>query len=303
MPTPRRSISGSSKIRFAAASVAALVALAATLALGLAGCSSTPRQAAPGRANAVSGRPGSTMPPATAVPASAGVSQAAGAAASVDTSAQIEATISHLNSLDISAFRGKKVKHGDPATKMVALTFDDGPSKNTLALVAVLKRYHVKATFFFVGGRAQDNPTLPPAVLAEGSEIGNHTYNHVRLVKLDPAQFEAQIGRTQRVIEALTGYTPKVVRPQGGRQDAAGIADAAKDGLVLVDWNVHSQDTDKKLTVAGITRNALGARAGSIILMHETRKESIEAVPGIIKGLEVRGLKLVTISELLAASK
>lgn len=255
--------------------------------------------------------PGGLMPPAAATrpgstpanSATAPTVNANPAKPASDASAAIAATISHLDSLDISRYLGRKVKRGSAATKMVALTFDDGPSKNTLAVLDVLRTNGAKATFFFVGGRAQDNPQLPAAVLAQGSEIGNHTYLHVRLLKMSQATFDAEVGRTQRVIEALTGYTPKIVRPQGGRQDAAGIAEAARAGLVLVDWSIHSTDTDKKATVASITRAATGARGGDIILMHETRKESVKSVAGIIRALKARGLRFVTVSELLAASK
>ena len=211
-------------------------------------------------------------------------------------------TIRHLESLDISRYLGRQVKKGSAATGMVAVTFDDGPSDNTEEVLADLRRAGAKATFFFVGGRAKGRETAVRDTLAAGCEIGNHTYSHVELRKLTFAQFDAEVGRAERLLREFTGYSPKVVRPRGGKSDAIDLSYAQRMGLVLVDWNIHSADTDKKATVVSITANASRAPAGSIILMHETKKETVAAVPAVLARLKARGLKLVTVSELLAAS-
>jgi peptidoglycan/xylan/chitin deacetylase (PgdA/CDA1 family) len=211
-------------------------------------------------------------------------------------------TISHLEGLDISSYLGREVKRGSASTGMVALTFDDGPSANTEAVLAALKAAGVRATFFFVGGRAKVRETEVRDALAAGCEIGDHTYSHVELTKLTFTQFDAEVGRAARLLREVSGYAPKLVRPRSGKFDAAALSFAARLGLVLVDWNIHSGDTDKKATVASISANASRAPAGSIVLMHETRKETVEAVPAIVATLKARGLRLVTVSELLAAS-
>ena len=213
------------------------------------------------------------------------------------------ATILRLQRLDLTRYLGSVVKRGDPGAGMVALTFDDGPWRNTRTILRDLTATGSHATFFMIGNRLKGEPELGRAVLAQGSEIGNHTYTHVRMKKMSKSVFDAEVVRTQDVMFSLIGWRPRLVRPMSGSQDVGGVRMAAQAGLVVADWSDHSEDTMGDATVASILRNATFARSGAIILMHEKKKETVEALPAIIAALHKRGLKLVTVSELLDASK
>ena len=213
------------------------------------------------------------------------------------------ATIRRLSRLDLTRYLGRVVRRGGPATRMVALTFDDGPWRNTETILRDLTATGSHATFFMIGDRLKGEPELGRAVLAQGSEIGNHTYTHVSMKKVSRSVFDAEVVRTQDVVFSLTGWRPKLVRPMGGLQDVGGVRMAARTGLVVADWSDHSEDTMSDATVASIFKNATLVRSGAIILMHEKKKETVEALPAIIAALHKRGLKLVTVSELLDASK
>jgi peptidoglycan/xylan/chitin deacetylase (PgdA/CDA1 family) len=209
----------------------------------------------------------------------------------------------HLASLKLDRYLGVIVHRGDPATHMVAITFDDGPSKNTAGIIKDLKAAGGKATFFFVGSRARGHWQQQQLVLAAGSEIGSHTWGHERLVRMTQKSFDAQTIRTEDVLKHDSSFRPKLLRAMHGDIDRASVAMAESLGLVVVNWSIHGDDTGNGQTTARIVRNALSAGSGDIVLLHETNPRTAEAIPAIIKGFEKRGLKLVTVSELLAASK
>jgi peptidoglycan/xylan/chitin deacetylase (PgdA/CDA1 family) len=207
-----------------------------------------------------------------------------------------------LAAISLDRYLGVVVRQGDPSTRMVAITFDDGPSKNTTTIVKQLSAAGAKATFFFVGSRAKGHWQQTQQVLAAGSEIGSHTWDHVRLVSMTNTEFDRQTVITEDIIERDTSFRPKLLRAMHGDIDAAAVARAKSLGLVVVNWSVHGGDTDASGTLARITLNALSAGAGDIILLHETNPLTAQAVPAIIRGLQERGLRLVTVSQLLGAS-
>jgi peptidoglycan/xylan/chitin deacetylase (PgdA/CDA1 family) len=208
-----------------------------------------------------------------------------------------------IASVSLERYLGVVVHKGDPATHMVAITFDDGPSKSTVGIARDLKAAGARATFFFVGGRARGHWQQQQQVLAAGSEIGSHTWDHERLMNMTAKGFDAQTVKTLDAIQHDAWYRPKLLRAMHGDIDAASVAMAKGLGLVVVNWSVHGNDTGDAESAERIARNALSAGPGDIVLLHETNPMTAEAVPAIIRGLQKRGLKLVTVSELLAASK
>jgi peptidoglycan-N-acetylglucosamine deacetylase len=214
----------------------------------------------------------------------------------------IRATIRRLSRLGIKRYRGALVERGAYDTGMVAITFDDGPSENTVPILKELTATGSRATFFLIGARVESAPERALAILAQGSEIGDHTYSHVRLTRMNPESFAAEVDPAQDAIFAATGWRPTLLRPKGGWIEDRAVQMAAGEGLVVVDWDVHSGDTAADATVGSIVSHATSGGSGSIVLMHEKRRETVEALPRIIERLQRRGLKLVTVSELLAAS-
>ena len=187
------------------------------------------------------------------------------------------------------------------STRQIALTFDDGPSKNTTAVLQVLARYHARATFFCIGVRAQGKTEKLRSILAEGSEIGNHTYRHVSLIGHGLTWDEAQIARAQHVLEAEVGVRPVWVRPEGGWLDQTGVDAILALHTRYAYWNDPGEDTVKGFTAQMIAAKVLEhARPGAIIVLHETNPDSVEALPHILHVLRSRGYTVTSLTDAFA---
>ena len=208
--------------------------------------------------------------------------------------------------IDIDKTKGNDVylsikkKNVDIDDKVVALTFDDGPSKYTAKILDVLKKYGASATFFLVGNKVDFYGDILRRMLNEGSEIGNHSYDHKRLTRLSKEDFQKEINKTQEAIKKLTGFTPTLFRPTYG-----GYTKTLKSytDLKFVLWDVDSRDWQVKSTDK-ILRNILpNVKSGSIILMHDNHEYALKALDKIIVNLKNQGYKFVTVSELLELKK
>ena len=180
--------------------------------------------------------------------------------------------------------------------KVVALTFDDGRSKYTEKILDVLKKYDACGTFFLIGNKVDFYRDVLKRMINEGSEIGNHSYDHKLLTRLSKKQFEEEINKTQDAIKKATGFTPLLFRPTYG-----GYTDLLKSytDLKFVLWDVDSRDWQVK-TKSKISQNVLpNVKSGSIILMHDNHEYSLNALNDIISNLKKQGYKFVTVSELL----
>lgn len=191
-----------------------------------------------------------------------------------------------------------------PGEKIIALTFDDGPwPKQTEAVLSILKKNNVVATFFEIGAQAKGRPYLTRAVLAAGMEIGNHTFKHLILTKVSAAQVKTQILRGEQTITKAGHVRPTIFRPPGGEMNGAVVAEARREGLRIVMWDIDPNDW-RKPPVATIVRRVIGqAKPGAIVLMHDgggDRSHTIAALPKIIHLLKKKGYTFVTIDELFA---
>jgi peptidoglycan/xylan/chitin deacetylase (PgdA/CDA1 family) len=183
----------------------------------------------------------------------------------------------------------------------VVLTFDDGPSKNTTEVLSILRQYDVKATFFFVGKRCLGRQDTLRDVLAQGSEIGNHTWTHVSLLAQSLAWDEDQIKRTDDLFFQYTGLRPVWFRPQSGWVDQTGIDAIKAEHKRFVFWDDFGNDTVKTFgprTIAGYVLEQ--AHPGSIILLHETNPNTVAALPRILSGLQARGYEITTLTSAMA---
>ena len=191
-----------------------------------------------------------------------------------------------------------------PSEKFIALTFDDGPHHtNTPNLLKILKDYHVKATFFVVGERAELYPDVISQIAADGHEIGNHTWNHRNLSKSTLKQAEKTLNKTDEVIKRLTSKGCKLVRPPYGAINKQ-VRNLLNDhGWHEVMWDVDSRDWENKNSDAVIWRIMKTITPGSIILMHDIHPYSITAMPTIIKTFKDCGYEFITVSELIKRSK
>ena len=185
--------------------------------------------------------------------------------------------------------------------KVAALTFDDGPHKtNTPLILDELKNHNAVATFFVVGNRAQYYPELLRRIIAEGSEIGNHTWSHKNLTLLSAEDMEKQINETQEIIKASTGIAPITLRPPHGK-----VNDIVKENvdLPIILWSVDTEDwknKEKELIIAHVITEK---DSGEIVLQHDLYLWSAEAVGPELDNLISQGYKLVTVSQLLGFNK
>ncbi|MDX2696940.1 polysaccharide deacetylase family protein [Streptomyces ipomoeae] len=171
----------------------------------------------------------------------------------------------------------------------VGLTFDDGPSGSTSALLNTLRQNGLRATMFNQGQYAAANPSLVRAQVSAGMWVANHSYTHPHLTQLGQAQIDSEIARTQQAIAGAGGGTPRLFRPPYGETNATVKAVAAKYGLTQIIWDVDSQDWNNASTDA-IVQAAARLTNGQVILMHDWSANTRAAIPRIAQGLAGRGL-------------
>jgi peptidoglycan-N-acetylglucosamine deacetylase len=187
----------------------------------------------------------------------------------------------------------------------IAMTFDDGPSaENTPRLLEMLKQRNIKATFFLIGQNASSNPDLVRRILAEGHEIGNHSWTHPQLSKLSDDRVTAEITQTQDAIKDASGFTPTLLRPPYGA-----ITPRQREwienrfGLNIILWSVDPFDW-KRPGASVITQRILSqTRPGAIILSHDIHKQTVDAMPATLDALIAKGYKFATVSQLIAMNK
>ncbi|WP_128431523.1 polysaccharide deacetylase family protein [Streptomyces cyaneus] len=171
----------------------------------------------------------------------------------------------------------------------VGLTFDDGPSNSTPALLNALTQNGLRATMFNQGQHAAAYPARVKAQVNAGMWVGNHSYTHPHLTQQSQATIDSEISRTQQAVAAAGGGTPKLFRPPYGETNSTVRAIAAKYGLTEIIWNVDSQDWNGASTEA-IVAAAGRLTHGQVILMHDWSANSLAAIPRIAQGLAARGL-------------
>ncbi len=187
----------------------------------------------------------------------------------------------------------------------IALTFDDGPHATlTPKLLDILKERGVKATFFVLGQCVAANPDVLRRAVAEGHEIGNHSYDHKALPKLGAAGVASEMNQTDDAVVQAGGKKPVVMRPPYGATNAA-ITKRLNDefGFKVVMWDVDPLDW-KVRNAAHVTSEILkNTKPGSIVLAHDIHPSTVAAMPETIDALQKKGFKFVTVSELVAMDR
>lgn len=184
--------------------------------------------------------------------------------------------------------------------KVVALTFDDGPSPGfTDRILDVLKRYNVRSSFFVVGSNAASAPDLIRRTVAEGHLVANHSQYHTNLTKLPPENTHIEWDMCQETIHTITGEYPAYCRPPGGQYNEHVLELAAKRNLVPVFWTVNPGDYGAKDSAAELARKVVRQiHPGAIVLLHIGVAPTVEALPAIIEGIRNRGYSFVTVDQL-----
>ena len=187
---------------------------------------------------------------------------------------------------------------------LCAITFDDGPSVNTPQLLDMLAEYGTPATFFLLGSQAERHPDTVRRILAEGHEVGNHSYSHPNLRLASPERKAEEIRRTDAVLRSL-GAAPVFLRPPYGAFDAYTEKVAGELGLSILLWSLDSRDWQRLPANYATLRSTLGTvyQPGTlrgIFLFHDTHKRTVDDLPRIIRDLRAGGCqRFVTVSDYL----
>ncbi|MEY2504185.1 MAG: peptidoglycan-N-acetylglucosamine deacetylase, partial [Verrucomicrobiota bacterium] len=203
---------------------------------------------------------------------------------------------------------------GAGTAHQVALTFDDGPDpKWTPKILDILKTENVKAAFFLVGANAEEYPDLVRRIVAEGHEIGNHTYYHPNLALCWPEHIRLELNATQILLETITGRSTTLFRPPYAADTSPSKIteltplQLAQDlGYLVVLENIDPQDWARPGADIILQRVKQQRRDGSIILLHDAggdREQTVEALPRILDYLKTRGDTVVSLSTLLGTSR
>ncbi|HEX9094371.1 MAG TPA: polysaccharide deacetylase family protein [Coriobacteriia bacterium] len=185
--------------------------------------------------------------------------------------------------------------------RVVALTFDDGPSPvTTRAVLRLLKREGIRATFFVEGNLARNHAWIVRTEVRDGHTVASHGYSHKPLSRMSEAKMASDIASGSLALQEVAGVRPRWLRPPLGATNSA-VSDAVvRAGMRPVLWSVDSGDTRRANSMAAITRNALRAQDGGIVLMHDSASKYLStyrALPGIIDGFRARGFDFVTLDE------
>lgn len=202
---------------------------------------------------------------------------------------------------------GELIYQVDTEQKLVALTFDDGPTPYyTAGVLQLLDLYQVKATFFVTGADTQRYMTQAKQIVAAGHQLGNHSWSHQRMVFMSLDEINRELeGTDQQIREA--GYQGEILfRPPYGKKLVLLPWYLANTHRTSITWDIapetFDEDSEDPQTMA--TEVLEQVKPGSIVLLHlmyKNREASRAALPLIIKGLKEKGYRMVTLSELLAA--
>lgn len=195
---------------------------------------------------------------------------------------------------------GRIITKVNVGRKIVALTFDDGPSRNLPKIFKILNKYNAQATFFIVADRIGKHSAAVSEIVTQGSEVGNHTNSHLQLDTASSDQIASELDKSQETIGQILGQKPPLMRPPVGRYNNQVVEAARSRKLAVVLWSVHSQDTGNGSAREIADGVISSASPGDIILMHEMGDNSLEALPIILSKLRGEGYKFVTVSQLLS---
>ena len=189
--------------------------------------------------------------------------------------------------------------------QFIAMTFDDGPSaKLTPQLLDILKARNMHVTFFVLGEMVKPHPEIVKRAVAEGHEIGSHSWDHPDLAKKPDDFVRSQLDRTADEIAAAIGKPPTLFRPPYGslsKEQRRWIHD--EYGYTIVLWDVDPLDWKRPGPSVVEQRILEGTRDGSIILSHDIHPGTIEAMPDTFDKLLAKGFKFVTVSELIGMNQ
>ena len=183
---------------------------------------------------------------------------------------------------------------------LLAITFDDGPSPESLEILEILKKHDVKATFFCIGKHLKQYPEIAQKMVDEGHQLANHSFSHDFLFPLlGKSKIQAEIGQTNQLLKTITGEENTLFRPPYGVLNPQ-IATAVKNtNMKVIGWNIRSFDTVVKQTDELINRIDRQLKPGSVLLLHDNRKSTVLALDALLSHIVNQGYQMVTIRKMI----
>ncbi|MGB8955923.1 MAG: polysaccharide deacetylase family protein [Tumebacillaceae bacterium] len=212
-----------------------------------------------------------------------------------------------MNSRSYQVF-GELVNRVDTQQKVVALTFDDGPTEKYVdEVLAILDETDVKATFFVIGGDLEKNMAAGKKIVQAGHQLGNHTYSHQRMIFHSQSFIDEELKRTDSLIREA-GYTGDILfRPPNGKKLLGLPYYLSKSGRTTIMWDVEPESTPDETNDSRVLvdRVVTTTKPGSIIILHpwyDSRESTRQAIKDSILALKKQGYQFVTVSELMSSA-
>lgn len=225
-----------------------------------------------------------------------------------ETTAATEPPVFELPStgLDTSPVSWADIRRGnaaDPSKPMIALTFDDGPGGYTNRLLDILAQNNANATFFVAGYMLDGREATLQRIVADGHDIGGHSWTHTQLTTQSAADVANEFICTREKIYSATGVDTRLVRPPYGSHNEQVRSIAANFGIVLINWNIDTEDWRTRNADAVYEAVVNNARDGAIILCHDIHGSTVDGMERAIPKLIADGYQLVTVTELMSHSE
>jgi peptidoglycan/xylan/chitin deacetylase (PgdA/CDA1 family) len=199
-----------------------------------------------------------------------------------------------------------------PRSRLMSLTYDDGPNDPcTWRVMEVLERHGVKATFFLIGQFVRQKPNIARALVEAGHVIGSHTWDHPNLIFCSTAEVHRQLEQAQKAIVDATGVEPKLFRPPFGGRRPATLRAVRSFGLLPIMWNVTCYDWRAKSAEEIVAHARRQIRGGDVILLHDgaygrmgaDRSRTVAASEEILTRYGKEGYQFVTVPQMLDKSR
>ena len=200
----------------------------------------------------------------------------------------------------------KPIYQVETEKKVVALTFDiSWGDKTPMPVVEILKANHIKSTFFLSGPWVKQYPEVPNRIKSDGHEVASHGYRHINLSNLSKNEIKEEIMKAHKNIKEVTGVDANLIRTPNGDYNDQVIEAVHECNYEAIQWSVDSLDWMNPGVTTITERVSKKVHPGAIILMHasDTCKQTVEALPQVIKELKSQGYEFVTVSELMKLQK
>ena len=191
------------------------------------------------------------------------------------------------------------LRRGPTRSRRVALTFDDGPDHLTERYLDQLDELGVPATFFLIGQNAADHPDLVRAYLRRGHQIAGHGFDHARFTHLGRRALLEQCAQTDTALGGQISGRPWV-RPPHGAVDATSLLNLVMSGYTVAMWSIDSHDYETR-DPAEVAAHCGHTAAGDVLLFHEGKQWTLDAMPAIVAAIHAAGLECVTMHDLFAS--